>query len=134
LPGRSGSLVPFVLFFLKMDLNSAEILLIKEDGDMLGKLINVIGMKDDTWKAIKEQMGEMTTLREVVSIPLDDWKKAVDEAKVVIGTGTEAATVRTLKPLEKGQVGLVRRGARTVLGLPSDEMGPIHGHGRQEEG
>ena len=108
-----------------MDLNAEEILLIKEDGNMLGKLISVIGMKDDTWEAIKEQMGEMTTLREVVSIPLDDWKKAVDEAKVITSTGTEATTVRTLKPLEKGQVGLVRRGARTVLGLPSDETGPF---------
>ncbi len=69
-----------------------------------------MGIKGDVLKAMKEEFGEFTNLREVVQITKEDWEKGMANIKVVSTKEGDAGNVRELKAIEKGQVGCYGEG------------------------
>lgn len=92
-------------------------------------LVDSVGVSADVLTALRKELGDFQKLREVVAMPASDWSKSIEDAAVlkfpeVPAKGDMCATpslYRSLTPLEKGRVALLRRGARLALGLPPDE-------------
>ena len=130
---RCAWLLPFpsVVRFLwrcaaAMDPSAAELLDIAQAEHPLGALLNFVGMQDDVKAAVWHELGGAEKIREIVFVPLADWEASVASAKVPIGEGTDGddggrPAHRGLKPREKAQVGMLRRYARLLVGLPGDE-------------
>ena len=80
-------------------------------------------------------------VREIVFTPEADWANAVAGTKVVVAPDVaayESAEVqplvnRGLKPKEKAQVGMLRRYARLLLGLPGDDRAGAFSKGKDAQ-
>jgi len=96
-----------------------------------------VGIADNVFDAFVEQLGGLDKVREIIFIPVVDWEEALVAAEVEVrpavvaseGVEAQVAQVRRFKAREKGQVGMMRRYARLMLGLKGDEgaQGPSEG-------
>jgi hypothetical protein len=117
-----------------MDPTMEELQAVGADALPLKALQNYIGIKDELKEVFFDELGGIDMVRELVYIPIEDWSQAVAATEIKTDAveeseGVEAvpAKSRHLKPKEKGQVGMLRRFARLLVGLPGDEGGPLRG-------
>ena len=82
-----------------------------------------IGMHEGVVAALRESMGDLQLVREVVLIPQGAWDAGVGAMRFKIAGEEGAPADRALSALELGQVASVRRVCRLRLGLPAAEGG-----------
>ena len=85
------------------------------------------GLSTAAWEAMEEQLGEMPSLRVLVSIAPADLATTTAAARVVItaAAGDQPEVRADLTLVQRAQVGLMWRVARQKLGLPDmDPMAP----------
>ena len=97
----------------------------------LQALLDFIGMDEPVKEAPWDALGGVSKVREIVFVPAGDWDDAVKDALVITtaavaaseGVVGQLAQTRKLEPIEKAQVGMLRRYARLLCGLTGDEAG-----------
>ena len=76
-----------------------------------------VGIHSDAWSAFNEELGGVSRVRDIVSIPSADWENAIAATRITTDTGTVP-----LKPLHKGQLGSVRGVCRLLMNLPAEDV------------
>ena len=76
-----------------------------------------VGIHSDAWSAFNEELGGVSRVRDVVSIPSADWENAIAATRITTDTGTVP-----LEPLHKGQLGSVRGVCRLLMNLPAEDL------------
>ena len=114
-----------------MDPSHSELAQIAAAASPLQALLDFIGMDEPVKAALWDALGGVSKVREIVFVPSEDWDDAVKDALVITTAAVTAsegvlgqpAQTRKLKPIEKAQVGMLRRYARLLCGLTGDEAG-----------
>jgi len=116
-----------------MDPSAAEVAGLVAGADPLQALFDFVGIGDALKDAVYAQTGAIEKVRELVFIDGADWDDAMANA-VLVEVAAKAATdedeavnekTRGLRAREKGQIRMLRRYARLLLGLPG-EQGALH--------
>ena len=114
-----------------MDPSHSELAQIAAAASPLQALLDFIGMDEPVKEALWDALGGVSKVREIVFVPAGDWDDAVKDALVITSAAVAAsegvvgqpAMTRKLKPIEKAQVGMLRRYARLLCGLTGEEAG-----------
>ena len=117
-------LILSILFGVSMDPSHSELSQIATDALPLQALLDFIGMDEPVKAALWDTLGGVSKVREIVPFGDDAVKDAltttaaVEASEGVVG---QPAQTRELKPIEKAQVGMLRRYAR-LLSADSQAM------------